>query len=230
MRGLIAGLTPACALADGVQITPHADLLYRQAVSLIDQTDNQSSSLSLKTNTSTSTSTSGQDLAQQGKALGRTLAPAVSLLKKAVELDHPVARYRLALYYMTYLPAEQIPPAACPLLQASLAQGFAPSALGIEAWCTDYRQSPAFARDLENIPSVASRYASYYPQPAERLLCNREKPQGLAMQWGRQHDFQAEIYRLQGNNNPSQRQFYWRKAVDLNGCFAVQQRLLSNNH
>jgi hypothetical protein len=223
LRGLLAVLTPACALADGVQINPHADLLYRQAVSLIEQADEQNNSFSLKT------STREQDLAHQGQALGRTLAPAVNLLRKAVELDHPVARYRLALYYMTYLPAEQIPPAACPLLQTSLAQGFAPSALGIEAWCTDYRQSSAFSRDLENIPAVATRYAPYYPQPAERLLCNREQPQGLDMQWGRQRDYQAEIYRLQGNSDPGKRQLYWQKAVDLNGCFAVRQRLLSSH-
>lgn len=224
LSAVLAVLTPACVLADGLQIDPHADLLYRQAVTLLEQAENQNTSFSLKT------STTDQDLAQQGQAMGRTLAPAVSLLHKAVELDHPVARYRLALYYMTYLPAEQIPAAACPLLQTSLAQGFAPSALGIEAWCADYRESPAFARDLENIPTLATRYAPYYPQPAERLLCNREQPQGLAMQWGRQRDYQAEIYRLQGNNDANQREFYWRKAVDLNGCFAVQRRLVSSKH
>ncbi|MDD2046019.1 sel1 repeat family protein [Pseudomonas putida] len=221
---LLAALAPACASADSPPIDPHADLLYRQALTLLDQTDHQISGLSLKT------STTDQDLAQQGQAMGRSLAPAVSLLNKAVELNHPVARYRLALYYMTYLPAEQVPPVACPLLQTSLAQGFAPAALGIEAWCTDYRQSAAFVRALENIPNVASRFAAYYPQPAERLLCNREQPQGLAMQWGRQRDYQAEIYRLQGNSNPDQRQRYWQKAVDLNGCFAVNQRLLSSQY
>ncbi|MNM51314.1 hypothetical protein D3C81_623720 [compost metagenome] len=221
---LLVALTPACALADSPPIDPHADLLYRQALTLLEQADQQISGFSLKT------STTDQDLAQQGRAMGRSLAPAVSLLNKAVELEHPVARYRLALYYMTYLPAEQVPAIACPLLQTSLDQGFAPAALGIEAWCPDYRQSAAFARDLENIPSAASRFAAYYPQPAERLLCNREQPQGLAMQWGRQRDFQAEVYRLQGNSDPVHRQWYWKKAVDLNGCFSVSQRLLSSQH
>ncbi|WP_442107813.1 sel1 repeat family protein [Pseudomonas sp. NUPR-001] len=214
---------PGCALADGLRIDPHADLLYRQAVTLLEQAEHQADSFSLKT------SSTDQDLAQQGQALGRTLTPAVSLLTKAVELDHPVARYRLALYYMTYLPTEQIPVAACPLLQTSLAQGFAPAALGIEAWCTDYRDSTAFGKNLEHVQAIANRYASYYPQPAERLLCNPEQPQGLALQWGRQRDFQAEIYRLQGNSQPDQRQRYWQKAVDLNGCFAVRQRLLSKH-
>ncbi|MDD1976230.1 sel1 repeat family protein [Pseudomonas tussilaginis] len=223
LAALFGTLAPVCAIADGLRIDPHADLLYRQALPLLEQADNQNNSFSLKT------STTDQDLAQQGQAMGRTLAPAVSLLKKAVELNHPVARYRLALYYMTYLPAEQIPSAACPLLKTSLGQGFAPSALGIEAWCSDYRESAAFAKALDNIPSMATRYAPYYPQPAERLLCNREQPQGLALQWGRQRDYQAEIYRLQGNSNPDLRQSYWQKAVDLNGCFAVRQRMLSSH-
>ncbi|MNJ05242.1 hypothetical protein D3C73_1664320 [compost metagenome] len=48
------------------------------------------------------------------------------------------------------------------------------------------------------------------------------------MQWGRQRDFQAEIYRLQGNSDPDHRQRYWQKAVELNGCFSVRQRLLSS--
>ncbi|MEG1040818.1 MAG: sel1 repeat family protein [Pseudomonas sp.] len=214
---------PGCALAEGLRIDPHADLLYRQAVTMLEQAEHQVDSFSLKTRST------DQDLARQGQALGRPLAPAVSLLTKAVELDHPVARYRLALYYMTYLPTEQIPVAACPLLQTSLAQGFAPAALGIEAWCTDYRDSTAFGKNLEYVQATANRYASYYPQPAERLLCNPEQPQGLALQWGRQRDFQAEIYRLQGNSQPDQRQRYWQKAVDLNGCFAVRQRLLSKH-
>ncbi|MDD2058880.1 sel1 repeat family protein [Pseudomonas sp. GD03860] len=217
-------MAPACALADDAPIDPHADLLYRQALTFLEQAEAQSSGFSLKT------STTDQDLAQQGQALGRTLAPAVSLLKKAVEREHPVARYRLALYYMTYLPADEIPAAACPLLQDSLAQGFAPAALGIETWCTEYSHSAAFAKDLEKIPTLAARYAAYYPQPAERLQCNRQQPQGLALQWGRQRDYQAEIYRLQGNIKPDQRQAYWQKAVDLNGCFAAQQRLLSLQH
>lgn len=215
-------LTPA--FAEDLRIDPHADLLYRQAVKLMEETDDQYSTFNLKT------STTDQDLAQQGQAMGRTLAPAVGLLEKAVALDHPVARYRLALYYMTYLPASQIPAAACPLLQTSLAQGFAPAALGVETWCSDYRHSSEFAKDLQNIPAMTNRYASYYPQPAVRLQCTREQPQGLAMQWGRQRDYQAEIYRLQGYNDLDQREYFWQKAVELNGCFAVRQHLLSLHH
>lgn len=223
-QGLLAVLAPACAVADSVHIDPHADLLYRQALNLLDQSDTQSLGFSLKT------ATAAQAPAQPGQSLGRSQAAAVSLLKKAVEHDHPVARYRLALYYINELPASQIPAVACPLLQDSLAQGFAPAALGIEAWCVDYRQSHAFAESLENIPDKATRYASYYPQPAERLPCSREQPKGLAMQWGRQRDYRAEIYRLLGNIDADQRQRYWHKAVDLNGCFAINQRLLSSQH
>jgi len=221
---LLVVLTPACVWADDLHINPHADLLYRQAVSLIEQADTQNIGFSLKTGTT------NQDLAQQSQSMGRTLAPAVSLLKKAVELDHPVARYRLALYYINYLPASQIPAAACPLLQTSLEQGFAPAALGVDTWCPEYRQSRAFAKDLEDIPVTANRYTSYFPQPAVRLQCKREQPKGLAMQWGRLRDYQAEIYRLQGEDNPGQRQYFWKKAVELNGCYSVSPRLLSSQH
>ncbi|WP_429508474.1 sel1 repeat family protein [Pseudomonas sp. 2835] len=223
LHGLLAVVLPTSVLAAGVQIDPHADLLYRQAVSLLEQADNQSASFTLKT------STTDQDLAQQGQALGRTLAPAVSLLKKAVELDHPAAQYRLALYYITYLPAAQISAAACPLLEASMGQGFAPAALGIENWCPNYSRSE-YRSALESVPNLASLYAPYYPQPTVRLLCHREQPQGLAMQWGRQRDYQAEVYRLLASADPAQSKAYWQKAVDINGCIAAQRRLASNHY
>lgn len=222
--GLLAVLIPACAMADELQISPHADLLYRQALTLMDKADDRYSGYSMKT------SASDPKLATPGQSLGRSQAPAVSLLKKAAELEHPVARYRLALHYIDYLPANQIPAAACPLLQASLAQGFAAAAMGIEDWCVDYRQSSAYAKDLANIQARINRYTSYYPQPAVSLPCNREQPHGLAMQWGRQRDFQAEIYRIQGNDDPQKREYYWQKAVELNGCFAARRGLLGSHH
>ena len=71
------------------------------------------------------------ELSRQGQAMAHTLPTAVALLKKSVELGHPVAQYRLALFYITYLPQKDIAAAACPLLEASIRQGFAPAALGI---------------------------------------------------------------------------------------------------
>ena len=85
----------------------------------------------------------------------------------------------------------------------------------------DYRQA------LERIPLNNTLYAPYYPQPAVRLECNRQQPQGLNMQWGRQRDFQAEVYRLLGAIDPSHDQAYYQKAVEINGCLPAQRRLTS---
>ncbi|HGY9626370.1 TPA: sel1 repeat family protein [Pseudomonas putida] len=220
---LLAALAQSAQALD-VQIDPHADLLYRQALPLLEQADSQDDAPSpLRTAIG-----SDPELSRQGQALARTLPTAVALLKKSVALGHPVAQYRLALYYMTYLPATQIPDAACPLLEASLQQGFAPPAPAIATWCPPYNASPAYRQALEAIPGMATLYAPYYPQPAVRLACNRSQPQGLEMQWGRQRDYQAEVYRLLGELDPQRRQLLLQKAVEINGCAAAQQRLTSH--
>lgn len=221
---LLMALAPLGAQALEIQIDPHADLLYRQALPLLEQADNREDSPSaLRTAID-----SDPELSRQGQALARTLPTAVDLLKKSVALGHPVAQYRLALYYMTYLPAAQIPDAACPLLQASLKQGFAPPAPAISTWCPPYNASPAYRDAMEAIPNMATLYAPYYPQPAVRLACNRSQPQGLEMQWGRQRDYQAEVYRLLGDLDPQHRQLLLQKAVEINGCAPAQQRLTSH--
>lgn len=205
-----------------VNIDPHADLLYRQALPLLEQADQLDDS-PLRT-----VSNDDPELSRQGQAMARTLPTAVALLEKSVALGHPVAQYRLALYYTTYLPAAQIAEAACPLLEASLRQGFAPPALAIAHWCKPYNASPAYRQALEAVPGMATLYASYYPQPASRLACNRVRPKGLEMQWGRQRDYQAEVYRLLGDLDPSRRQALLHKAVEINGCVAAAQQLTSS--
>lgn len=214
-------LLPALALADDVRIDPHADLLYRQALPFLEQADARSRALPLTPDPG------DQKLIGEVEALGRILEPAVALLRKASELEHPVAQYRLALFYITYLPQNDIAKSACPLLEASIRQGFAPAALGITTWCTPFSHSADYRQALERIPLNNTLYAPYYPQPAVRLECNRQQPQGLDMQWGRQRDFQAEIYRLLGAIDPVQRLTYYRKAVDINGCLPAQRRLTS---
>ncbi|NIE73158.1 sel1 repeat family protein [Pantoea sp. Tr-811] len=222
LPALFIWLAPIAAQALEVRIDPHADLLYRQALPLLEQADNQDDSNVLRTSLG-----NDPELNRQGQAMARTLPSAVALLKKSVELGHPVAQYRLALYYTTYLPVAQIADAACPLLEASLKQGFAPPATAIATWCKPYNASPAYRQALEAIPSMATLYAAYYPQPAARLSCNRSQPQGLEMQWGRQRDYQAEVYRLLGDLDPQHRQSLLQKAVDINGCESAQQRLTS---
>jgi hypothetical protein len=87
------------------------------------------------------------------------------------------------------------------------------------------QQQPAYRAALESIPNMATLYAPYYPQPATRLACNRSRPQGLEMQWGRQRDYQAEVYRLLSDLDPAHRQALLQKAVDINGCVTAQQHL-----
>lgn len=224
LAALLITLVPQASLALDVRIDPHADLLYRQALPLLEQADHPDDSAS-----PLRTAVGGDpELNRQGQALARTLPTAVALLEKSVELGHPVAQYRLALYYTTYLPAAQIADAACPLLEASLQQGFAPPATAIASWCPPYNVSIAYREALEAVPSMATLYAAYYPQPATRLACSRSQPQGLEMQWGRQRDYQAEVYRLLGDLDPLHRQALLQKAVDINGCVAAQQRLTSH--
>ena len=223
VSALLAVCLPIAGQAMEVNIDPHADLLYRQALPLLEQADKQEEAGTLRT------SDDDPELSRQGQAMARTLPTAVALLKKSVALGHPVAQYRLALYYMTYLPATQIPDAACPLLQASLQQGFAPPAPAIATWCPPYSASKAYREAMESIAAMATLYAPYYPQPAVRLACSRSRPQGLQMQWGRQRDYQAEVYRLLGDLDPQHRQTLLQKAVEINGCTAAQQRLLSNH-
>ncbi|MFK0094485.1 sel1 repeat family protein [Pseudomonas sp. NPDC090592] len=221
---LLVALMPLAAHALEVRIDPHADLLYRQALPLLEQADNQGDDASmLRTVVG-----SDPELNRQGQAMAHTLPTAVALLKKSVELGHPVAQYRLALYYMTYLPAAQIPDAACPLLEASLNQGFAAPAPAIATWCRPYNTSSEYRAALEAIPSMATVYAPYYPQPATRLACSRTRPQGLDMLWGRQRDYQAEVYRLLGDLDPQHRPSLLQKAVEINGCVTAQQRLSSH--
>ncbi|MBA1200999.1 sel1 repeat family protein [Pseudomonas capeferrum] len=221
---LCVALAPLTAVALDVRIDPHADLLYRQALPLLEQADSQENEAS----SLRPVAQNDPELSRQGQALAHTLPTAVALLKKSVALGHPVAQYRLALYYMNYLPASQIPDAACPLLKASLDQGFAPPAPAIATWCPPYNASQAYRDALEALPGMATLYAPYYPQPAVRLECSRSRPQGLEMQWGRQRDYQAEVYRLLGDLDLQQRRSLLQKAVEINGCAAAQQRLLSN--
>ncbi|AIR90723.1 hypothetical protein [Pseudomonas cremoricolorata] len=219
---LVLACAPFTVQALEVQIDAHADLLYRQALPLLEKADAQGNG-----NPLLPVLDSDPELTRQGQAMAHTLPAAVALLKKSVALDHPVAKYRLALYYMTYLPAAQIPDAACPLLEQSLSQGFAPPASAIATWCPPYNASQAYRDALDALPGMASVYASYYPQPAAVLACSRSRPQGLQMQWGRQRDFQAEVYRLLGDLDPARRQALLQKAVEINGC-ATAQRLLTS--
>ena len=218
---VLSVMAPCLSLADSPPIDPHADLLYRQALPFLEQADTQASTFSPQANATQ------DDLLRQGTTLVHTLTPGVELLRKAASLNHPVAEYRLALYYMTYLSPAEVPAQACPLLAASLSQGFAPASLQINSLCSEYRDSDAYRTALKKAVQDATRYATYYPQPAMRLECRPQGRRGLTLQWGQQRDFQAEVYRLLGAVDRPQRQMWYRKAVDANGCATAQHRLTS---
>ena len=217
----LLALLPMMAAAVEPVIDPHADLLYRQALPLLEQTDAQSNALPLDA------APNDQELIRKVQSLDQALQPAVALLQRAALLRHPVAEYRLALHYITYLPADQISAEACPLLRSSLAQGFAPAALEVANWCPDLNSSAEYRQAMEQVPSRNSLYAGYYPQPAVRLQCLRERPQGLSLQWGSQRDFQAEVYRLLAALDPTQRTSYQQKAADINGCRSTAAQVVT---
>lgn len=214
-------LLPVAVVAAEPVIDPHADLLYRQALPLLEQAEAQSKALPMNA------APNDLELIRKVQSLDQTLQPAVALLQRAALLKHPVAEYRLALHYITNLPTAQIAAEACPLLRSSIAQGFAPAALEVANWCPELRNSSEFRHALEQVPTRDALYAGYFPQPAVRLICLRQQPQGLAMQWGRQRDFQAEVYRLLAGLDPSQRTAYAGKALEINGCRPAPQQVLS---
>ncbi|MCU1724410.1 sel1 repeat family protein [Pseudomonas sp. 5P_5.1_Bac1] len=216
-------LLPVMAVAGDPVIDPHADLLYRQALPLLEKADAQSNTLP------TDTAPNDQELIRKVQSLDQALQPAVALLQRAALLHHPVAEYRLALHYITHLPVNQISAEACPLLRSSLSQGFTPAALEVGNWCPELRNSAEYRQALEQVPTRDSLYAGYFPQPAVRLQCLSERPQGLALQWGRQRDFQAEVYRLLAGLDPNERARYQKKAVEINGCRAVRPQVV-NRH
>lgn len=68
---------PLAAHALEVRIDPHADLLYRQALPLLEQADNQDDGAS-----TLRTAIGGDpELSRQGQAMAHTLPTAVALLK-----------------------------------------------------------------------------------------------------------------------------------------------------
>ncbi|EDO26900.1 predicted protein [Nematostella vectensis] len=160
------------------------------------------------------------------EAAGQQLKVALPLLEQASALGHPVAQYRLALIYEYELNNAETEPKVCPLLLQSVGQGFAPSALMVDVYCPEFAASADFLSALASVEANQERYAHYYPQPVVMLECQQQKmPTGMAMLNGDGQDFQAEIYRLQGDHNRAQRNEFYQKAVDLNGCPKAERRL-----
>ncbi|WP_313118036.1 hypothetical protein [Ectopseudomonas guguanensis] len=160
------------------------------------------------------------------EAAGQQLKVAIPLLEQASALGHPVAQYRLASIYNYEVHTPETYPKVCPLLQQSVSQGFAPPALMVDIYCPEFAASADFLDALASVEANQERYAHYYPQPVSMLECQPQRmPTGLAMFKGDSQDFQAEIYRLQGDRNRAQRNRFYQKAVDLNGCPKAERRM-----
>ena len=215
-------LSPLCA-AGAFQIDPEADSLYRQAVPYLQKANSKFEAVTAITpETSAEEKQRSLDIAAQA---GQMLKPAMPLLEQAAALDHPVAQYRLGMIYVLLAPSEVIREKACPLFERSLSRGFAPPALVMVSFCPAYTDTPEYKAALQVVETSTPLYERYFPQPASWLECKRETPTGLGMQWGSSRDFQAEIYRLQGDFNRARRAEYYRKALDLNDCYKAKRRL-----
>ena len=210
-------------MANTFHIDPRGESLYQQAVPYLQQANSKLEAVQANTPTA-SAEEKKRSLALIDEA-GALLKPAITLLEQAAALDHPVAQYRLGLIYVMLYPGEVIKEKACPLFEQSLAHGFAPPALEISSWCFAYTDTPLYQTALQAIETTMPIYEKYFPQPVVKLECKREDPVGLAMQWGSSRDYQAEIYRLQGDSNRAQRWEYYQKALDINDCYRVKRRM-----
>jgi len=220
---LLACVLPSLCMAGTLRIDPNGESLYQQAVPFLLQANSKFEAVTADTPTA-SAEEKERSLALAAEG-GELLTPAIALLEQAAALDHPVAQYRLGLIYVMLYPSEVIKEKACPLFQRSLAQGFAPPALNISYWCLAFSDTPEYQRALQATEASMPFYEKYFPQPAVRLECKREEPVGLAMQWGGSRDYQAEIYRLQGESNRAQRTEYYKKALDVNDCYRAKRRM-----
>jgi hypothetical protein len=157
---------------------------------------------------------------------GRDIGSAIPLLEQASELGHPVAQYRLALiYYLFNYSIDETRAKVCPLVQQSFAHGFAPSALIVSNACWDFPGEKDFNSNLKVVESNTAVYEKYYPQPAIQFECREKAPEGFAMPWGDSLDFQAEIYRLQGDRDRGRRKELYEKAIAINGCYKAKRRI-----
>ena len=211
-------------IASALPIDPRGESLYQQALPYLQQANAKMEAVPANFPTaSTQERERAMVLMQEA---GELLKPAVALLEQAAALDHPVAQHRLAMIYILLLsPTEVIKEKACPLMERSLAQGFAPPALGISSFCWEFTDTPQYKTALLAIEASAPLYEAYFPQPVVKLECKNEMPQGMAMQWGSSRDFQAETYRLLGDYDRARRTEYYQKAIEINDCYKAKRRL-----
>lgn len=221
---LLLSFLPLFCQAKSVALNPKGEALYQQATPYLSEARAKLDAVPADMpRASAEVKKQGMTLIE---AAGQQLKIAIPLLEQASALGHPVAQYRLALIYNYEVNTPETDPKVCPLLQQSVSQGFAPPALMVDIYCPEFAARADFLNALASVEANQERYAHYYPQPVSMLECQQQRmPTGLAMLRGDSQDFQAEIYRLQGDRNRAKRTWFYQKAVDLNGCPKAERRL-----
>ena len=227
--GLLCGavfvsVLPYVCAAQGFRIDAHSEELYQKAIPYLQQAHSKLEAVPFNfPQANAEDKRRGLELSEEA---GGFIASAIPLLEQASELGHPVAQYRLALlYYLFNYSIDETRAKVCPLVQRSFAHGFAPSALIFSNACWDFPGQKDFIFNLKNVISEAAVYEKYYPQPAIQFECREKAPEGFAMPWGGSLDFQAEIYRLQGDRDRGRRKEFYEKAIAINGCYKAKRRL-----
>lgn len=222
------------AVAAEVHITAESERLYREALPDLDKAE-----LMLQTSIQLRhLKIADGVLANDDNVAKRLLIGSVMTLDKAAKLGHPVAHYRLAAVFTKYgSTSEQ--KLACPLLEASLAQGFAPAASVVSIQCFDFQRDTTFLKMAEAALANDVIYEKYYPIPTTFFTCwfseetkDNRMPSHIL---GNRNDYRAEIYYLlgraqrdfQSENWRAKRSDYYQKAVLKNGC-PVAARLIPN--
>lgn len=219
---LLVGLPAAVLAAEATRLPGEAE--YQQGVAILSETDPQVVEL-LRAFHANNNAKGFEGLME---SLREKNMRAVKLLSESSELGHPVAQYRLALYYQAYLvPNDE---KVCELYKSSLAQGFAPAALRVGNACKIYTLGPEYMPLLEEALDRLPRFAKYYPQPTVYLECGKSMPKDVELQWGSQNDYLAELYKLMASQFDRttampKRIDYLEKAVATNGCPSAQKKL-----
>lgn len=219
---LLVGLPATASATEAATLPGEAE--YQQGVAILRETDPQV--VELLRAFHANSNAQGSDALMD--ALRKKNMRAVQLLSESSTLGHPVAQYRLALYYQAYLVPED--EKVCELYKSSLAQGFAPAALRVGNACKIYTLGPEYRPLLENALHRMSQFSKYYPQPTVSLECAESTPKDVELQWGTQNDYLAELYKLTASQFDRatampKRIDYLQKAVVTNGCPSAQKML-----
>lgn len=97
------------------------------------------------------------------------------LLRRSAAEGNPAAQYRLAWISALFEPYEQAVDQVCPLLRASLSQGFTPAGVQMINYCLDEAKTPGFRSLIDALPDSDTLFSKYYPLPTLIPGCDRSR-------------------------------------------------------